>query len=333
MYYSNLQGCHCQYAPAFIFNPIYFACCLFYFILFQLKIRHGLCKVSVCRKRGRFFKDLHKHLLRAHPNVTLTDHKRLPAVEPTEAKHMRYRRKEKCVLCGKTLLLLPHLKTAHKIRSIEEYFGKVRQQKGLPRDVTLSSQAQGQSTAIPSALPALKFPETETKRKSERKITAKRPGSRKAIHTPSFVPSVTACSEDELLRFFVHNCFPYQVQAACIAARSGQKDPINVLSVLSKGRLSREDCQSVVENGLLKKLYGFYRFCRLHTIPTLPCVCNCTDKSCSCDQPPESFYLFCRRPCMPRMQCKMCSSWGVGHHVCLDFFFCKFCEECASKRF
>ena len=188
------------------------------------------------------------------------------------------------VLCAeKTLLLLPHLKTAQKIGSIEEYFGKVHQQKGLPRDVTLSSQAQGQSTTIPSALSVLKFPETETKRKSKRKLTAKWPGSRKAIQTPSFVSS----HRHELLRFFVHNCFPYQVQAACIAARSGQKDPTNVLSELSEGRLSREDCQTVVENGLLEKLYGFYRICRLHTIPTLPCVCNCTDKSCSCGQPPE----------------------------------------------
>ena len=43
---------------------------------------------------------------------------------------MRYRVKEECGLCGKTLLLRPHLKKAHQVKTWDEYVLKLKELKG-----------------------------------------------------------------------------------------------------------------------------------------------------------------------------------------------------------
>lgn len=86
-----------------------------------------------CKKRGQFFKRLDKHLVRAHPQVTEREHSSLPSVPTREAAHMRYRIKEECGLCGKTLLLRPHLKIAHKVNTWDEYIQKLKKLKGKKR--------------------------------------------------------------------------------------------------------------------------------------------------------------------------------------------------------
>ena len=76
-----------------------------------------------CQKFGSYLKRLDLHLKRCHPTLSEKMHRYLP-VPPIMSgipNHMKYRKKETCKLCGKTLLLLPHLKRCHKICSREDY--------------------------------------------------------------------------------------------------------------------------------------------------------------------------------------------------------------------
>lgn len=91
--------------------------------MFVLQAKGGICKVKHCQKYGSYLKCLSTHLKRNHPTLSEKDHRYLP-LPPTMTgipKHMKYRKKETCKLCGKTLLLLPHLKRCHKIYSRDDY--------------------------------------------------------------------------------------------------------------------------------------------------------------------------------------------------------------------
>ena len=75
-------------------------------------------------KFGQYLKQLGKHLRRNHANILMKDHRYLknPSLQKIHTpKYMKYRKKETCKICNKTLLLLPHLKMAHKIFFREEY--------------------------------------------------------------------------------------------------------------------------------------------------------------------------------------------------------------------
>ena len=75
------------------------------------------------------------------------EHSTLPSVPEKEADHMRYRVKEECGLCGKTLLLRPHLRKAHNLTTWDEYIQKLKKVKGKKRIHITSAEETSESPA------------------------------------------------------------------------------------------------------------------------------------------------------------------------------------------
>ena len=293
-----------------------------------------------CKKRGQFFKRLDKHLVRAHPQVTQQKHSALPSVPTREAAHMRYHQKEECGLCGKTLLLRPHLKKAHKVNTWDEYIQRLKKLKGKKRfqitPIVENSDvpAGGLNSLLKEITPMVATDEGKQSLNSRKLIpAAKKEDSIDSDESPPGSPLNVKVpySEEEFLRFCVHNTNLYMVLATHQAIKSGKKDPVILLNYLSKNKLNIEYCNYIVNTNFIPKIYGYYRFARYYPYGKDKCI-SCTLKTCSCGKLPRSFYTFCRRPCNEaHFDCQICKNWGIRYHVCDDFFWCKTCDEAAKR--
>lgn len=358
-----------------------------------------------CKKRGQSFKRLDKHLSRAHPDITEREHSRLPKVGATQPSYMRYRVKEKCGLCGKTLLLLPHLKSTHKIKTWEQYISMLKKQgKGIPRK-EVKEKKKIPSGGLYSLLKEISTVASESGKRvgkgrvyenelvesheASKKRMAKRlgkgqvnedepegtdeasNGSRSCIQDSEDEPvdadeasnGSPSCSqemvqtlpytEEDFLRFCVHNTNLYSVLATNHAIKEGKKDPATVLNTLSKNKMPIEYCRILIKKDLLQKLYGYYRFSEYYPYAKEKCLFGCTESkksryrfaeyypstesnskrksSCGCGLLPRSFYSFCKRACQALLNCTICKNWGNGYHACPDFFECDVCSDSARR--
>lgn len=298
-----------------------------------------------CKKKGQFFKRLDKHLARAHPETTEGQHSALPGVEAKEASHMLYRVKEECGLCGKTLLLRPHLKKAHNVKTWDEYILKLKekgtkkcQRRSAVEKETPSSGLYSLLTEIRTVAAAKR--KTRSARTTEPTSSPPRspatsnspPRSPATSDSPPRSPEIVPVpyTENEFIRFCVHNTNLYMVLATHQAIKNGKKDPVNVLNYLSKNKLTVEFCRYIVDMDFIPKLYGYYRFAGYYPYPKEKCI-SCSLKSCSCGRLPRSFYTFCRRACNTIFNCTVCKNWGSGYHTCFDFFWCKVCNDLAKR--
>ena len=257
-------------------------------------------------------------------------HSSLPRVERKDATYMRYRVKEECGLCGKTLLLRPHLKTAHNLKTWDEYILKLKGKGGKKSQRKQGEEKQSVSWGLHSLLQAVK-----TTGMVQRESREANEGSSSSYEDKDTPPSPTKSvrvnfSEDEFLRFCVHNTNSYMVRATHQAIATKRKDPINVLHYLSKNKLSIENCKYIVDMNFIPKLYGYYRFASYYPYPKGKCI-SCSSHSCLCGKLARSFYSFCRRACSPLFNCTVCKKWGSGYHTCADFFECDFCSAAAKK--
>ena len=321
----------------------------------------GLCKVEKCKKRGQFFKRLDKHLARVHPEITERQHNNLPQVPYKEASHMQYRVKEQCGLCGKTLLLRPHLKT-HKIKTWDEYISKLKeiprkQDQGSP----LLTRKETPSAGLNSLLRQISATTTSTAKCSEStadshtNVDQEQEQSTTTTNTANCSTSTADSheakgreqeaesgspadplilkvnfTEEEYLRFCVHNTNSYMVLATHHAIVNGKSDPSLVLNHLSKNKLTIDHCKYIVDMNLIPTLYGFYRFASYYPYPKGKCI-SCTAISCECGKLPRPFYLFCRRACNAVFNCTKCKTWASGYHICEDFFWCEVCSNAAKN--
>lgn len=251
---------------------------------------------------------------------------------------MRYRVKEECGLCGKILLLQPHLKTDHNIKTWREYILKLKESKGKkPWHKKSPKRKETPSGGLNYLLKQLN-PAAATRRKPryafrERHETIHSPEYKEKEDSPPRRPQCVEVpyTEEEFLRFCVHNTNLYMVLATHQAMESGKQDPAYLLNYLSKNKLNIEYCRYIVDMNLISKLYGYYRFAGYYPYAKEKCI-SCTSSSrCACDRPARSFYTFCRKECNQAFfDCMVCKNWGSGYHVCEDFFWCDFCNAVAK---
>ena len=293
------------------------------------------------------------------------EHSTLPSVPEKEADHMRYRVKEECGLCGKTLLLRPHLRKAHNLTTWDEHIQKLKKVKGKKRIHITSAEETSESPA--GGLNSLLKEITQVVASDKGKQRPKRwkpapsaneeesgespPGRPLNVKVPKrWKPTPSAneeesgesppgsplyvkvpYTEEEFLRFCVHNTNLYMVLATHQAMQSGKKDPVAVLNYLSKNKLNIEYCKFIVDMNYIPKIYGYYRFSRYYPYAKEKCI-SCTLKPCSCGKLSRSFYTFCRRACnQTHFKGTVCKNWGSGYHVCEDFFWCKVCDAAAKR--
>jgi hypothetical protein len=200
---------------------------------------------------------------------------------------MKYRVKEKCGLCGKVQLLQPHLKSAHKIKTWEEYTtllkkqgkrilrSKVQEKGGVPSRGLHSLLKEITSVAVESrkrvaegGMNGNNISETcegfAGKRAiRDRVMEDEHFGTREdrniSPNCGQGLAQRVPYSEEEFLRFCVHNTNLYSVLATHHAIKEGKEDPAMVLHTLSK-KMSIEYCRNLIDMDLMQKLHGYYRF-------------------------------------------------------------------------
>ena len=303
--------------------------------LHQVKVKcksnGGHCRVQNCKKRGQFFKRLDKHLKRAHPKITECQHKALPAVEKREATHMRYRVKEECALCGRTLLLRPHLWNAHNIKTWDDYITKIKEKNRKRTSIRPTERKEPPAAGLNALLNEIKTTASVERKPRTTKVSPNSPIYEEESDSPKSSHTVhVPYTEEEFLRYCVHNTNLYMVLATHHAIKNGKRDPIKVLNSLSKNKLDIECCRTIVDMDFIPKLHGYYRFSAYYPYPKEKCI-SCSLPSCSCGKPPRSFYSFCRRACNTVFNCTVCKNWGSGYHTCPDFFWCDVCSYAAKK--
>ena len=231
---------------------------------------------------------------------------------------MRYRVKEECGICGRTLLLRPHLKNAHKVSTWGAQKESKHQQRVAEERATPTG---GLNTLLKKISPGAAAIKRPARLPAQESICS----PEEAADSPprSLRSGQLLYSEDEFLRFCVHNTNLYMVLATFHAMKDEMKDPVRVLNSLSKNKLSIEHFKYIIDENFIRKLYGFYRFAGYYPYATEKCI-SCTSSSrCSFDMLPRSFYTFCRRACNEAFfDCTVCKNWGSGYHVCEDFFWC-----------
>ena len=114
-------------------------------------------------------------------------------------------------------------------------------------------------------------------------------------------------SEEEFLRFCVHNRNMYSVLATHHAMKEGKNDPAMVLHTLSK-KMSIEYCRNLIDVDLLQKLHGYYRFSEFYLYAKEKCISGCVSRPCLCGLLPRSFYSFSKRACNPLLDCTACKN-------------------------
>ena len=151
---------------------------------------------------------------------------------------MRYRKKETCKkLCGKTLLLLPHLKRFHGLLSREQYDEMaseiktktvVSESKSNISTVTTQSYSDegdhlaSQKSGLHKLMESLGTKTPLTARPVKQKVN----NEEKTLET-------LLVSLDELIRYFVHNMCSYQVIAMGLAVeKQGTQEKSSIASYL-----------------------------------------------------------------------------------------------------
>lgn len=248
---------------------------------------------------------------------------------------MCYRVKEECGICGKTLLLRPHLKNAHKVSTWGEYIAKLKELKGKSKQQQRVAEEKPAPTGRLNALLKKISPGVAVRKKTTR-LPAQKPIC--SLEETAESPLISRqCgkllyTEDKFLHFCVHNTNLYMMLATFHAMKDEKKDPVHVLNSLSKNKLSIKHCNYIINENFIRKLYGFCRFAGYYPYATEKCI-SCTSNSCcSCDILPRSFYTFRRRACNEAFfDCTVRKNWGSGYHVCEDFFWCEVCDTAAKR--
>jgi hypothetical protein len=263
---------------------------------------------------------------------------------------MKYRKKETCKLCGKTLLLQPHLKRCHKIYSREDYnklpcaknnkSGNkvvVKEKHLTPATLhrTDEEYLERKQTGLFNAWQKLKTPQ-KTKPVPMAKQTTSTKGHHSGDGNLLKVSSILESNEtsynkekmhslEEMVRYFVHKVYPYQVIAMGLAARKyGYKSKSAIASFLHKtcmNNLNIDDCNNAID--YLQYLCPYFRFCPFFEYSKFKCICT---GGSSCTPLPKDFKLYCKRKCAKSLNCG-CKLFDDSAHACLDFFFCKVCDK------
>ena len=261
--------------------------------------------------------------------------------------HMKYRKKETCKLCGKTLLLLPHLKRCHKIYSRKDYeklsvlqnknsCNKLVVKEKLFTPSALSHADEEHTKAKKSGL-FKAFQSLDVPQKMSHATMTKQTTSKKGHHnnlpklklklksTNTSLGKGEMCSLEEMVRYFVHKMYPYQVIAMGLTARKyGYKDRPAIVSFLHKtcmNNLTIADCDNAID--YLQYLCPYFRFCPLFDYPKFKCICT---GDSSCTPLTKEFRLFCKRKCAKSLKCG-CKLLDDTAHACIDFFHCKVCDK------
>ncbi|XP_028408875.1 uncharacterized protein LOC114540137 [Dendronephthya gigantea] len=318
----------------------------------------GICKVKSCQKYGSYLKRLDVHLKRIHPTLSAKMHRYLP-LPPTMTgtpNHMKYRKKETCKLCQKTLLLLPHLKRCHKIYSMEDYNKLPCAKKCKSDSKVTKKKIIKENPLTPAILPhvntensnkmqrrlgkAWQHLKGETSLRDKHVIMGKQTTSEQYCCTGGGVlPKLksklkrneTSYSKKEMhslkemVRYFVHKMYPYQVIALGLVARkNGYKSKSTIASYMHKtcmNNIDIDDCKLAID--YLQYLCPYFRFCALFNYPKFKCICN---GGSSCKPLPKDFRLYCKRTCANSMNCG-CKLLDNSAHACIDFFSCKVCDR------
>ena len=187
------------------------------------------------------------------------EHSTLPSVPEKEADHMRYSVKEECGLCGKTLLLRPRLRKAHNLTTWDEYIQKLKKVKGKKRIHITSAEETSESPAgglnslfkeITQVVASDKGKQRPKRWKPVPSVNEEESGESppgKPLHVK------VAHTEEEFLRFCVHNTNLYMVLATHQAMQSGKKDHVAVLNYLRKNKLNIEYCKFYCRHELYSK--------------------------------------------------------------------------------
>lgn len=266
--------------------------------------------------------------------------------------HMKYRKKETCKLCGKTLLLLPHLKRCHKIYSREEYNKLPCAQNNKSGNKVVVKEKHLTSATLPDTDEEYLKTNQHGLFKAWQNLKAKIPlkpkpvpmekltTSKKGHHTgDGNLPKLRSklqsngtshrkekiYSLEEMVRYFVHKTYPYQVIAMGLVARKQcYKSKSAIASFLHKtcmNNLNIDDCNNAID--YLQYLCPYYRFCPLFEYSKFKCICT---GGSSCTPLPKDFRLYCKRKCAKSLNCG-CRLLDDSAHACIDFFSCKVCDK------
>ena len=141
---------------------------------------------------------------------------------------------------------------------------------------------------------------------------------------------------DEHLRFLAHNTSADGIWFFLVAIKRLKYS----LAQFQKSRICRvmfgEITISTLQDIYLHRMYlmSYYRMSRHYPYPNKEIIekclaCNATKcGSCECPVLSKSFYVFCRRQCSSKWNCKKCLGFDfTPSHVYFDFFHCERCHE------
>lgn len=141
---------------------------------------------------------------------------------------------------------------------------------------------------------------------------------------------------DEHLRFLAYNTSADGIWFFLVAIKRLKYS----LAQFQKSRICRvmfgEITISTLQDIYLHRMYlmSYYRMSRHYPYPNKEIIekclaCNATKcGSCECPVLSKSFYVFCRRQCSSKWNCKKCLGFDfTPSHVCFDFFHCERCHE------
>ena len=288
----------------------------------------------------------------------------LPDVQVRVPTYMKYRNKEHCKICGKFLLLAPHIKKAHNM-DMESYNSlNIAQDQNANVDTSEKTLEVSNNALVYLPYPELTTNEgtlSEAYKLLEKNKPVDSPKKIKDMKNVESVDHVMANSltykitntgaeanlddnnaiayspgnEDILdkdeMRFVIHNFNSYRVTAMALAVRGKPRHQhMEAIKDFCTGLLP--DDQSLLQLAVkyLRAVDCYYRNYRLTKwLSRNNKKCSFCKAECECAIPDDEFYLYCRMKCNLDLECKKCSKWSTGH-VCLDFEECKYCTQYAK---
>ena len=260
---------------------------------------------------------------------------------------MKYRKKETCKICNKTLLLLPHLKTAHKIFSTDEYDKETAhpgKDTNAGTDETIISITKSNSSKISPEPDDTTAEETRPRKTLHEAMVdiEKRYRPRKAKRKSSSVivtgkfrkkrkleqQSSENYSLEEKVRYYVHKIKSwYQVIATGLSLKDPRHDDgFSAARYLQRTCMDDFSVEQILEvMSLLPQLCPYYRFSAYYEYAKFRCMCSGGE---CCTPVDRDLRLFCKGTCDESLNCKACKSFPrVNIHKYIDWFHCKVCKE------
>ena len=259
-------------------------------------------------------------------------------------KYLKYRKKETCKICNKTLLLLPHIKTVHKIFSREEYdkrtahlredkIGSTVKRTSVPNrcmsqtkdsEICPQQDSANESRRRKTLHEAMLQIEKRYGRTVKRKSLSATVKNKQKIQQEQ--PS-EYCLEEKI-RYYVHKIKSwYQVIAIGQSMEDKRhKDGLSAAKFLQITCMNDFTLEQILEvMSLLPHVCPYYRFSAYYEYAKFRCVCSFKE---FCTPVDTDLRLFCKGTCDSSLNCKACKSFPrVNIHHCIDWYHCKVCEK------